>query len=173
MYTLQCTYMHQSLVTMAPAGQGSRGDIDFSLCKAQVCAQHCRDIFLVNTVKILLKSWQVNVEWNISQFYGTEGTMLSSKYGACYPHLIRLGLQITGAGFSLTPDLEFCTLTFYSLTPRFCKVSLQLCSKTPNFVWKMVIFYSRFLLVQYFVEHVYALHVIYCPKRCPHFNDKK
>ena len=37
--------MHLSFVTTAPIGPGNSGDIDLSLCKARVYAQHCRNIF--------------------------------------------------------------------------------------------------------------------------------
>ena len=42
-----------------PMGPGNSGDIDFSLCKARVYAQHCGDIFMV---KALFKSRWVTVK---------------------------------------------------------------------------------------------------------------
>ena len=44
---LRLIIMHQSFVTTAPMGPGNSGAFDFSLCKARVYAQHCRDIFMV------------------------------------------------------------------------------------------------------------------------------
>ena len=62
--------MHQSFATTSPAGTGNSGDIDFSLSKARVYAQHCRDTLMVKALpKSPLKSRQVNVN-----FYGHFGT---------------------------------------------------------------------------------------------------
>ena len=62
--------MHQSFATTSPSGPGNSGDIDFSLSKARVYAQHCRDTLMVKALpKSPLKSWQVNVN-----FHGHFGT---------------------------------------------------------------------------------------------------
>ena len=62
--------MHQSFATTSPSGPGNSGDIDFSLSKAQVYAQHCRDTLMVKALrKSPLKSQQVNVN-----FHGHFGT---------------------------------------------------------------------------------------------------
>ena len=55
--------MHQSFVTTACKGPGKRGNFYFSLCKARLYAQHCREIFMAKVLpKALLKCRQVNVE---------------------------------------------------------------------------------------------------------------
>ena len=62
--------MHQSFATTSPSGPGNSGDIDFSLSKARVYAQHCRDTLMVKALpKSPLKSRQVNVN-----FHGHFGT---------------------------------------------------------------------------------------------------
>ena len=62
--------MHQSFATTSPSGPGNSGDIDFSLNKARVYAQHCRDTLMVKALpKSPLKSRQVNVN-----FHGHFGT---------------------------------------------------------------------------------------------------
>ena len=62
--------MHQSFATTSPSGPGNSGDIDFSLTKARVYAQHCRDTLMVKALpKSPLKSRQVNVN-----FHGHFGT---------------------------------------------------------------------------------------------------
>ena len=43
-------------------GAVDSGDIDFSLCKAGVYAEHCRDIMIKPLQKALLKSQQVNAK---------------------------------------------------------------------------------------------------------------
>ena len=43
--------MHQSFATTSPWGPGNSGDIDFSICKAQVKSLHCRDLFWSNPCK--------------------------------------------------------------------------------------------------------------------------
>ena len=42
--------MHQSFATTSPQGPGNSGDINFSLCKAQVKSLHCRDFVLVKSL---------------------------------------------------------------------------------------------------------------------------
>ena len=42
--------MHQSFATTSPRGPGNSGDIDFSICKAQVKSLHCRDFVLVKSL---------------------------------------------------------------------------------------------------------------------------
>ena len=37
--------MHQLFATTSPQGPGNSGDIDFSICKAQLKSLHCRDCF--------------------------------------------------------------------------------------------------------------------------------
>ena len=44
-------------LTTASMGPGNSGNIDFSLCKAGVYAQHCGDIFMV---KALPKAWLIS-----------------------------------------------------------------------------------------------------------------
>ena len=62
--------MHQSFATTSPSGPGNSGDIDFSLSKARVYAQHCRDTLMFKALpKSPLKSRQVNVN-----FHGHFGT---------------------------------------------------------------------------------------------------
>ena len=62
--------MHQSFATTSPSGPGNSGDIDFSLSKARVYAQHCRVTLMVKALpKSPLKSRQVNVN-----FHGHFGT---------------------------------------------------------------------------------------------------
>ena len=62
--------MHQSFATTSPSGLGNSGDIDFSLSKARVYAQHCRDTLMVKALrKSPLKAQQVNVN-----FHGHFGT---------------------------------------------------------------------------------------------------
>ena len=39
---------------MAPVVTGNSGDIDFSLCKAQVYAQHYGDVFMVKALPVAL-----------------------------------------------------------------------------------------------------------------------
>ena len=64
------TLMHQSFATTSPSGPGNSGDIDFSLSKARVYSQHCRDTLMVKALrKSPLKSRQVNVN-----FHGHFGT---------------------------------------------------------------------------------------------------
>ena len=60
--------MQQSFVTTVPTRPGYSKDLDFSLCKARVYAQHCRDISMV---KALLKSWQLNMKWAAPSEFGT------------------------------------------------------------------------------------------------------
>ena len=70
MLTLHIQLMHQSFATTSPSGPGNSGDIDFSLSKARVYAQHCRDTLMVKALpKSSLKSRQVNVN-----FHGHFGT---------------------------------------------------------------------------------------------------
>ena len=62
--------MHQSFATTSPSGPGNSGDIDFSLSKARVYAQHCRDTLMVKALrKSPLKFRQVNV--NFLGHFGT------------------------------------------------------------------------------------------------------
>ena len=68
-------FMHQSFATTSPSGPGNSGDIDFSLSKAQVYAQHCRDTLMVKALrKSPLKSRQVNVN-----FHGHFGTGIKTS----------------------------------------------------------------------------------------------
>ena len=42
--------MHQSFATTSPRGPGNSGDIDFSICNAQIKSLHCRDFVLVKSL---------------------------------------------------------------------------------------------------------------------------
>ena len=93
-------------------GPEKSGDIDFSLCKAGVYAQHCGDIFMV---KALLKShpagkckstwlvWTCNQKPSSSMaLWGGDGAAVKTWYlSPTMPTLSlaqwELGLQITGA----------------------------------------------------------------------------
>ena len=59
----QCGLIHQTFVITAPMVLGNSGNIDFSLWKAQLYSQHCREIFMVKALpKALLLPQQVNVK---------------------------------------------------------------------------------------------------------------
>ena len=83
--------MHQSFVTTAPIGLGNGGDIDFSLCKARVCAQHCRDNFYGQSpAQILVGKCEITpaglgMESKAPRFHGIAGTMPRSKHGTLAP----------------------------------------------------------------------------------------
>ena len=44
------SFMHQSFVITAPMGPGNSGDIEISLCKARVYAQHWGNIFMTKAL---------------------------------------------------------------------------------------------------------------------------
>ena len=105
--------MHQSFATTSPSGPGNSGDIDFSLSKARVYAQHCRDTLMVKALpKSPLKSRQVNVNFHghfgtgiktpaIPRHYGDNAEVKTLQLSPAMPPLFpaRRGpwLQMTGA----------------------------------------------------------------------------
>ena len=94
--------MHQSFATTSPSGPGNSGDIDFSLSKARVNAQHCRDTLMVKALpKSTLKSRQVNVN-----FHGHFGTGIKTPAISrhCGDNAEVKTLQLSPAMPQLFPD---------------------------------------------------------------------
>ena len=74
----------------APTEPGSSGDIDFSLCKARVYGQHCRDIFAKIPAQIPAGKCEITLagmrmESKTLLFHGTAGTILRPKHCTLAP----------------------------------------------------------------------------------------
>ena len=78
--TVQNTYfVHQLFVTTGFSGPGNSRDIDFSLCKAWISAQHCRDILMIKVLPNMpLKPRPFMASLGLKSkpllFHGTAGT---------------------------------------------------------------------------------------------------